>query len=425
MAQIKSQADVVEPGDLSKILVNNTSDQVITVADCGTHNGLSLPITDPHILDRHLAKDQHGFRRNTLVDQRVLAQCQKTEVRQLIVRSPMTCEASQGLCQHCVGLNSTGHLSRIGENAGIRASHALGEPLTQLALNAKHGVRLSGSNPLDIGGLEGFRMMLESPAAFKNKALLAPEAGTVSEIRAAPQGGYFISVNQTPQHLMPGLKPTVRVGDKVHAGDVLSEGVPKPDEVVKHKGLGAGREYLVDKLHKIYKDNGINTDRRHFEVLAKASLNHVKIEDVSDEDSAIHGFVRSDIIEYNRLRNIAAKTGQVTPLSQAVGKYLAEGALHHVAGTRITEPMVEELKKAGFHEVQTSVKAPLVSPVLAPATRNPLLNPDWLVRLGHRYLKQSILEGAHEGQHSEIHGAHPLPGLIFSAEFGEGEHGNY
>jgi DNA-directed RNA polymerase subunit beta' len=425
MAQIKSQVEVIEPGDLSKILVNNTSDQIVSMQDCNTQNGLSMNVNSPHIMDRYLAKTQGTFTRNTLVGPRVLAECQKKKVQSLIVRSPMTCEAHTGLCQYCVGLNTVGKQSKIGDNIGVKASQSIGEPLTQLALNAKHGVRLSGSNPLDISGLEGFRMIMESPASFKNKATLSPRTGTVRAVHTAPQGGFYVTVETDKLHILPGLKPIVKVGDQVHAGDTLSEGVPKPEEVVKYKGLGAGRNYLVGKLHQIYQDNGITSDRRHFEVLAKATLNHVKIEDVNDEDAAEHGLMRGDIVNYNTFRNIASGRAETTPIDKAQGKYLGEALLYHLVGTQITAPMIEELKKAGIKQVKTAIKAPVVSPVLAPATQNPLLNPDWLVRLGHRYLKKSLVEGAQKGQKSNIHGAHPLPGLVFSAEFGEGEAGRY
>jgi len=425
MAQVKSQVEVIEPGDLSKILVNNTSDQVVAEHDCGTSNGLSMLVESPNVLDRYLAKAQGKMARNTLVDPRVVAQCKKDKIHQLLVRSPMTCESNTGVCQKCVGLSSTGGVYRLGENVGIKASQSLGEPLTQLALNAKHGVRLSGNNPMDVGGLEGFRMIMESPASFKNKATLSPVSGAVKSIQPAPQGGFYITVENEKLYALPGLKPIVKVGDRVHAGDALSDGVPKPDEVVKYKGLGAGREYIVGKLSQIYKDNGINTDRRHFEVLAKSTLNHVRIEHVEDDDAAEHGLVRGDVVNYNTFRNVASSQSEVTPIEKAEGKYLGESALYHLVGTKITEPMIQELKRAGIRQVKTAIKAPLMSPVLAPATQNPLLNPDWLVRLGHRFLKKSIMEGAQKGQRSDIHGAHPLPGLVFSAEFGEGESGRY
>ena len=425
MAAVKSNIEVTEPGDLSKILINNTSDQIITTPDCHTHNGLSFRVEDPHCLDRYLAHPAGPFGYNELITARVVAQLQKANVQTITVRSPMTCDADAGICQKCMGLNVTGQLNRIGENVGIRASQAIGEPLTQLALNAKHGVRVSGSNPLDVSGLEGFRTILESPASFKNKAALAPVAGTISSVTAAPQGGHYISVGKHTLYTSPGVEPLVKPGDSVHAGDALTQGVPKPDEVVKLKGLGEGRKYLVDKLSQIYADSGINADRRHFEVLAKANLNYLRIEDVEDKDSAEHGLIRGDVIDYNKFKNIVANNVQELPVDEAIGRHLGEGALHHLAGTLITEGLVKDLKRANIRKVKVTMRAPLVSPVMAPATRNPLLNPDWAVRLGHRYLKQTLLEGAQEGHKSNIHGTHPVPGILFSTEFGEGNSGRY
>lgn len=425
MAAVKTQNEVMEPGDLSKILINNTSDQIVTISDCGTKNGLLIALTDSHILDRFTARTEHGLPRNTLMTPRVVSTLQQQKVERMLMRSPMTCEAQHGICQHCAGLSTLGVINKIGVNLGIRASQSLGEPLTQLALNAKHGVRLSGANPLETTGLEGFRKLLESPASFKNKATLAPEDGVVTAISKAPQGGYYVTVNESKTYVSQGLKPTVSIGTTVHAGDVLSEGTPRPDEVVHYKGLGAGRAYLVNKLSGIYKDSKINVDRRHFEVLAKSALNHVRIEEVDDDDSAAHGLVRGDVIDYNRFRNIVGDKTQHTDTDKAEGKYLGEGVLHHLAGTQLTQPMLAEIKDAGFHRVRTSSQAPTVSAVISPATRNPLLNPDWLVRMGHRYLKQSLLEGAQKGQTSNIHGTSPVPGLVFSGEFGEGENGQY
>lgn len=425
MAAVKSNIEVTEPGDLSKILTNNTSHQVITVEDCGTSNGLSFPLTDSNLIDRYLAKGYGSTSAKTLITPRVISKLKREKVRTVLARSPMSCEAADGICQTCMGLNTVGKNNRIGENVGVRASQSLGEPLTQLALNAKHGVRLSGSNPLDVGGLEGFRAIIESPSSFKNKAALAPVAGKVSAVDKAPQGGYFVTIGDNKEYVSPGLKPVVATGDDVYAGDILSEGVPRPDEVVKHKGLGAGREYLVDKLSGIYKDSGINVDRRHFEVLAKSNLNYLRIEDIDDADSAEHGLVRGDVIDYNKFRNIVASSIQSVPVNKAEGRHLGEGLLHHLAGTVITPPMVRELKRAGITSVKVTMKAPAVSPVMSPATRNPLLNPDWIVRMGHRYLKQSLTEAAQKGQTSNIHGTSPIPGIVFGTEFGEGPTGRY
>ena len=425
MAGVATYVSVTEPGDLSKILVNNTSDQTITKDDCGTHNGLPFNADDADIMDRFTAHAAGSIPYNTLVNAPVLSKFKKEGTKKVIVRSPMTCDVDRGVCQKCMGLNSTGALNKIGENVGVRASQAMGEPLTQFALNAKHGVRLSGGGAKGVSGLSGFRAIMETPESFKNKATLTTENGNVTNIAKAPQGGYYVTVNATKFHIAQGLDPVVKVGDQVNRGDVLSEGTPRPAEVVELKGLGAGRAYVVDKLAGIYKDSGHNLDRRHFEVLAKSTLNHMKIEDIDDESSAATGLVRGDIIDYNRYKNIMGNEKVKIPLAEAEGRYLGEGFLEHMAGTKITKPMLDEFRAVGFPKVVVSTKAPTVSPIMAPATRNPLLNPDWLVRLGHRYLKDSLREGAHEAQTSNLHGSHPLPAMIFGADFGEGIDGRY
>jgi hypothetical protein len=46
---------------------------------------------------------------------------------------------------------------------------------------------------------------------------------------------------------------------------------------------------------------------------------------------------------------------------------------------------------------------------------------DWLARLNHEELKSTVIEGAQRGWSSNIHGEHPIPGVVFGAEFGLGE----
>ena len=414
MAAAKSTIEVSEPGDVSKIIINNVQDQVVVMHDCHTKNGIRLPVSSPEIRDRYLAGD------NKLVTKAV-ADTLRKKGGYVLVRSPMTCEAHQGVCQLCMGNTVTGKLNSVGDNVGIRAAHALGEPLTQLALNAKHGVRTAGGSA-GVSGLEGFRAIIETPASFKNKATLAPHDGTVEHINAAPQGGHYVTVGGTRVHVAPGLKPVVKVGDHVHAGDVLSEGSPRPDEVVHHKGLGAGREYMVAQLGNIYQDAGINVDRRHLEILAKGALNHARVDHVEAND---HGIVRGDIVDFNRFQKLVGDRHETVDLERAAGKYLAAAVHEHLPGTHVTPGLIRELKQRGVQRVVVSGINARVTPFMAPATRNPLLNPDWLVRMGHRNLRQTLIEGAGMGHSTDVSSTSPVPAMIFNPHFGEGADGKY
>lgn len=419
---IKSNISVVEPGDLAKILINNMGDKLITMPDCKTTNGVAMSARDAHAVDRYLAKASGNAPAGTLLTPQVL---QRLGDATLIVRSPMTCEAPHGICQRCQGLASTGHAHAIGTNVGMRAAQALSEPLTQFSLNAKHGGRISTSDAdtKRPEGIKGVRQILEVPQSFLHKATLAEHAGKVAKIEKAPQGGNYVWIDQTRHYAPPDLRVLVHVGQEMEAGDTLTDGVPKPDEVVRHKGLGEGRRYLVDTLHDVYKRSGADIDRRHIETLARSVLNHVSIEDPGEDDS--HGFVKGDIVNYNRFAAALAEHQRQLPLDEAVGETLAANTLHFTAGTRLTASMRDTLAKHGITHITVVQNGPRAVPIMRAASRTPLLNPDWMARLGHRYLKESLLAGAHRSDVSDIHGAHPVPAYAAGTEFGEGSEGHY
>lgn len=418
---VKSSTSVAEPGDLAKILVNNLYPYVVVKDDCGTHNGLSMPSADGHVVDRYLAKESGGFPYNTLVTPQI-AQKLKTMAPSVYVRSPMTCEAHEGVCRKCQGLDEKGKPHAIGVNVGVRAAQALSEPLTQFALNAKHGVRKLKGASQKLEGLSGFRQLLEIPQSFFNKATLAERPGKVTKIVLAPHGGYYVYVEGVEHYVSPNLKILVHEGQAVEAGDVLSEGIPKPDELVHHKGFGAGRQYLVDQLHDIYASANNNVDKRHLELVARAELSHVRIlESSSDHPNLIRG----DVVHYNSYRDAVGKKTRQIPLDKSEGQVLGKEIFQYTAGTRLTKSLIETLKSHGVKMVEVSDSAPAVEFMMKPMTRNPLLNPDWMARLAHRYLKDSVLKGAHFGDASDLHGAHPVPAYAYGAEFGSGSDGKY
>jgi len=419
---IKSNISVVEPGDLAKILVNNMSDKIVTAVDCGTHNGIAMNSTDPHIIDRYLAHAAGGFTPGTLVTPEVARRLSKAD--SVIVRSPMTCEAAHGICQKCQGLDATGHPHVIGINVGMRAAQAMAEPLTQFSLNAKHGGRIDTGKDHEKRpeGIKGVRQLLEIPQSFLYKATLAEHDGEVSKIEKAPQGGHYVWLGDSRHYVSPDLNVTAHLGQKVTAGDVLSNGVPKPDEIVKYKGLGTGRKYLVDTMYNVYKDAGADMDKRHLEILARSVLNHVYI---TDPGEGTHGFMKGDIVNFNRLTAALGKDAHSTLLNAAVGETLAKNVLHYTPGTRITQAIRDDLTRRGISSVDVAELPPQIEPIMRAASRTPLLNSDWMQRLAHRYLKESLMSGAHRGDVSDIHGTSPVPGYAHGLEFGQGPSGTY
>jgi len=419
MDVIKTYTAISEPGELSKKLIAGMADMVVTEEDCGSHNGVKLNTASPDAIDRYVAKDTGPVKRNTLItpiNQPKLAKVSKS----ILVRSPMTCEAADGICQRCQGLDEKGKPHVRGINVGVRAAQAMSEPLTQFALNAKHGGRTLESDKHQVHGIAGFRQIIETPKQFINKATLANQDGKIAKIESAPQGGNFVHIGKDKHYISPGLGLKVKSGDTVERGDILSEGIPKPDEVVRLKGLGNGRLYMVNTLHNLYKGQGKDLDRRHFELLAKSSMNHVRV-----LEDPTNTFIKGDVIGYNTLRKELGSRIKNIPLQEALGETLGKEYYQFAAGTRVTPPVIKNLRKEGIKDILIAPRAPTVEFTMKSATNVPKMHEDWMARMAHQGLKPSVLRAAHTGEISKIHGIHPVPAYAYGVEFGQGESGRY
>ena len=75
------------------------------------------------------------------------------QIEKIQVRSPMTCEASLGVCRRCYGMDlATGQLVEVGMAVGIIAAQSIGEPGTQLTMRTFHigGVATRGVEEKDV-----------------------------------------------------------------------------------------------------------------------------------------------------------------------------------------------------------------------------------------------------------------------------------
>ncbi len=418
---VATVVSVSQPGEMAKILVANMIDQVVTVTDCGTHAGVRLSLDDVHAVDRY-AQDNAAVPRNTLLTPQILARLRGQGLHDLVVRSPMTCAATRGVCQMCQGLDEKGHHHQVGTNIGVRAAQAMSEPLTQFALSSKHAVLTVKGPSKAPTGLKAVRQLLEIPKSFRHEAVLAPEAGVVTKTEVAAQGGHYVYVNREKLYVEPDLELISHVGQHVERGDSLTTGIPNPATLTAAKGLGAGRQYFVDALHKVYKAEGVNLDRRHLEILARAELNHVRL---LEHDSDHPELMKGDIVSYNALRDAYVRDVQAMPVDEAVGLALGREVLHHTVGTRLTPGLIRELKVAGVKEVWAHKRMPQIEAIMKPFASNPMLHPDWIGRLAHRGLKDSISRAVHTGETSDIHGLNPIAAYTYGVSFGQGSGGAY
>ncbi|MEQ9671388.1 MAG: DNA-directed RNA polymerase subunit beta' [Coleofasciculus sp. G2-EDA-02] len=145
-----------DSGYLTRRLVDVSQDVIVREVDCGTTRGIQLtamtdgdrvliPLQD-RLLGRVLAADllhpktkEVIAKRNQAISDELADIIGKAEVQELMVRSPLTCEASRSVCQHCYGWSlAHGHMVDLGEAVGIIAAQSIGEPGTQLTMRTFH-----------------------------------------------------------------------------------------------------------------------------------------------------------------------------------------------------------------------------------------------------------------------------------------------
>ncbi len=145
-----------DSGYLTRRLVDVSQDVIVREVDCGTPRGVTvkamtdgdrilIPLAD-RLLGRVLAKEvvhpktgEVIAERNQDISDDLAKEIGKSGVPDVFVRSPLTCEASRSVCQHCYGWSlAHGHMVDLGEAVGIIAAQSIGEPGTQLTMRTFH-----------------------------------------------------------------------------------------------------------------------------------------------------------------------------------------------------------------------------------------------------------------------------------------------
>jgi len=407
---VLSQLSTALPGALFKRISPTLFNEVITIQDCGTTNGIMVPISDKKSL---IGRFQAGT--NSLMDERYYDDLRSSNVKEVKVRSTTTCEAPEGTCVKCFGLAANGKLPEIGENIGVIAAQSVSEVLTQSMLSTKHksSVGERRGNAYDQAS-----NILNNPAEnFKDEATISELNGVVSKIEKTPLGDTNVFINEKKHFVPISQNVVVSQGDKIRQGDRLSTGVINPRKLVGLRGIGAGRDYMTQELRGIY---GADLDPRWFEVISKNLIKYVQV--VNPGQS---GFLPGDKIPVNNVAKYLAHNNGIVPISQAEGKVLAKGVLSLTPGTFLDSNHVDELKAKGIKEVAVSSSGLTVSPIVPGLQSTKLLDKDWISRLSFNKLKDSILNAAAYSEDSPEHSTSPITPYIIGRDFGSGPEGQY
>ena len=395
------QAATGQSGYLGKRVTAATHDTVITEDDCGTTDtGIPFPANDSKNVGAVLLRPWHKYPAGTVVTDKMVGEADEDD-EDMVLRSPITCKSKTGVCAKCSGISENGKFPGIGEYVPMNAARSFVEVITQSGVGSKHRGGVGGRKVEDPEGEDqptGFRAverMFTTPKNFPGGAVLSPVDGLVTNIQEAAQGGTYITVGGKTVYASPARTVKVKVGDKLSAGDILTNGVPNPAEIVSYKGLGEGRRYFTNKLNKVLNDQGWGTDRRNIEAFSRAFLNKVEITD----PDGFGNYLPGDIVDYS---GIAAEwepreNAVTTKADKAMNMYLEKPVLYYSVGTRITPEVANTLKKYKFDDVTVSDKEPPFSAKFMRPAEALQHSQYWLPRLAGERLRDSLFDAARQG----------------------------
>ena len=208
------------------------------------------------------------------------------------IRTVLTCKSRHGVCVKCYGQDmATGDVVNPGESVGIIAAQSIGEPGTQLTMRTFHTGGVAGD---DITlGLPRVEELFEARKP-KGMAVITEEDGLVQihEQKSKREVEVKGPDGQSHMYTIPyGARLKVRNNQRVEAGDALTEGSINPHELLKVRGAEAVQSYLTQEVQRVYRNQGVDINDKHIEVIVRQMMRKVRVETPGGTDLLPGAFV--------------------------------------------------------------------------------------------------------------------------------------
>jgi DNA-directed RNA polymerase subunit beta' len=359
-----------DSGYLTRRLVDVAQDVITRDDDCGTEEGswitredstdekefrrrlvgrlAAAPLPDSSVKVKKGEEQPLVVDRNIEITEEIAARIEAAGIQEVLVRSPLTCEARYGVCRACYGRNlATGDMVASGEAVGIIAAQSIGEPGTQLTMRTFHtggvaGLDITAGLPrveelfearvpkgkAEISHIDGIVEILRSDTGTKVKvtstevydtSLALPSGaemlaaagdlveanqvlarggasdGTAATDVVAPVRGFLVQADGglvvraedvvEREYTIPhNAKILVENGQEIRAGDAITDGPINPQEYLDTRGKDAVQRYLVKEVQKVYRSQGVTINDKHIEIIVRQMLRKVRIDQPGDVD---------------------------------------------------------------------------------------------------------------------------------------------
>ncbi|MHB1006544.1 MAG: DNA-directed RNA polymerase subunit beta' [Chloroflexota bacterium] len=259
-------------------------------------------------------------------------------------RSPLSCQTRRGICRQCYGRSlARGRLVDIGEAVGIIAAQSIGEPGTQLTMRTFHTGGVAGADITsglprveelfearvpkgqaviaEIDGEVSVERTEESrhvkvvsrdvyrdedyPAIPENAEVFVEDGASVDlghvlyrldgqEVTARMAGTVlfedgriliqYVETDEREYVVPPAARLRVENGQRIAAGDLLTEGAANPQDILRIKGKEAVQRYMVDEVQSVYRSQGVTINDKHIETIVRQMLRKVRVDNPGDTD---------------------------------------------------------------------------------------------------------------------------------------------
>ena len=292
-----------DSGYLTRRMVDVSQDVIIRESNCRTTNGIWVgavydkngdvidtfgnrirgryPVND--VLHPETGELLHS--KDVMMMPEDAAKFEKAGIEKIYIRTILACRARVGVCAKCYGMNlATSKEVDLGEAVGVIAAQSIGEPGTQLTMRTFHSGGVAGDDITQ--GLPRVEELFEARRP-KKMAQISEITGVVNiddthrtalrNITVTAEDGE-VKVYQVPYSV--GLK--VSHGKTVQKGEPITDGALYPQDVLRISGVEAVQDYLVQSVQAVYRQQGVDINDKHIEVIIRQMMRKVRVEDPGD-----------------------------------------------------------------------------------------------------------------------------------------------
>ena len=304
-----------DSGYLTRRMVDVCQDVIIREADCGVEKGIVVSEISEggQVIEKFSERikgrfpvrdilkpgtDEVLISKDHMMTEDDAALMESFDIHSAEIRTVLTCRAHSGICAKCYGMNlATSKPVGPGEAVGIIAAQSIGGSGTQLTMRTFHTGGVAGGDITQ--GLPRVEELFEARKP-KKMATIAEIGGKV-RFEEATKGSLLNIIitaddGDTRTYAVPHTGLLVQDGEVIEKGRQLQDGALNPHDVLRIRGASAVHNYLIQEVLKVYRQQGVDINDKHIEVIVRQMMRKVRVEDANDAEGLLSGAM-ADVME--------------------------------------------------------------------------------------------------------------------------------